>query len=766
MKKFAALPLVLILALVGCSGGGNDIVGEPDPLPEPVAMNVIETAATVEVGKTFQFHYSVLNSTNTDCAWSLNNVAGGNATLGTITKEGLYTAPASVPNPNQVTVKAVAAADTTKSDTATVTISPQLTISPTSVTLNVGETQQFTTNLPADTWNVNDILWGSRTVGTISQDGLYTAPAVAPNPDTVTVKAWIQSQDEWATATVTILGPTALTVSPSPVVVPAGSTQQFTANQPVGWSLGGTPGTTSSLGSISASGLYTAPLSPPMSGVVTIIATSRNDPQLYATAAATIIFSNASLQGHYAFTYRIAEAGELSYFAGSFIADGHGNITSGIADANQASSILHSVSFNGAYQVTASGLTDLGLQVGPDVVMIRMIMISNTSGRMIGFDDTGTGTGTLEKQDPAAFAAGLSGKFVFIYDGMHHVDYIHDVYAGQPLTAAGQFTAQNLTISNGVVDLNQNGVVSSVGVSGSPFGGSYTNPNSSTGRGTINFNGHVGAGTFSYYLLSADAALLVGTDVLSGSGGDRPVIGALFRRTAGPFNNASFSGTTAAFSYAYGKIPSPTPSPFTPPFPAYSAGFTISDGNGNLTGGLVDNNVNGSVQTAMPVSGTYSVSSGGRGTMAFIAAGNPNASAFYLVAPNTGYNLGTDPWGTGFNQFLPRTSNPPFDVSAISGHYALNVRGTLSAPGMDAIGQIVLDGQGGVTGMIDVNAWGYPAQNIVVAGSYFIDSTGRGTITISSTAIGFDMTMYVQGSRSIFLIGSSWPAVGYFLQQY
>ena len=47
---------------------------------------------------------------------------GATATVGTIDADGLYTAPAAVPNPAQVTVKAVAAADTTKSDTAAVTV--------------------------------------------------------------------------------------------------------------------------------------------------------------------------------------------------------------------------------------------------------------------------------------------------------------------------------------------------------------------------------------------------------------------------------------------------------------------------------------------------------------------------------------------------------------------------------------------------------------------------------------------------------------------
>jgi hypothetical protein len=42
--------------------------------------------------------------------WFVNDVAGGNSSFGTIVA-GLYTAPAQVPNPAAVTVKAVATAE-------------------------------------------------------------------------------------------------------------------------------------------------------------------------------------------------------------------------------------------------------------------------------------------------------------------------------------------------------------------------------------------------------------------------------------------------------------------------------------------------------------------------------------------------------------------------------------------------------------------------------------------------------------------------------
>ena len=132
----------------------------------------------------------------------MKGLAGGYSTNGTISNSGLYTAPSSVPNPATVTVTAVSQADTTKSASATVSISstPPITISitPTSATVQVAHTQQFTATVQnssntAVTWQVNGIAGGGSANGTISNAGLYMAPSSVPNPATVTVTAIAQA---------------------------------------------------------------------------------------------------------------------------------------------------------------------------------------------------------------------------------------------------------------------------------------------------------------------------------------------------------------------------------------------------------------------------------------------------------------------------------------------------------------------------------------------------------------------------------------------
>lgn len=123
MKKnlvYAAL-LVSLLWLTGCGNNG----GNPPP-PAQVAVAVSPKTADVHAGDTQQFTVKVTGTTDGTADWFVCTAAAcemsGNSTIGTINISGLYTAPANVPNPSTVTVKAVSRADKTKSDAAQVTI--------------------------------------------------------------------------------------------------------------------------------------------------------------------------------------------------------------------------------------------------------------------------------------------------------------------------------------------------------------------------------------------------------------------------------------------------------------------------------------------------------------------------------------------------------------------------------------------------------------------------------------------------------------------
>jgi hypothetical protein len=174
---------------------GNDIA-----LP---VVSLSPTTAEVQTGGTLQFTATVVSSFNTTITWAVNDIQGGNSTLGTVSGTGLYTAPATVPNPATVTVKAISSAETYPSGSAIVTImtppvNATVSVAPVGSTTPVGTTVQYTatvtgTTNTAVTWSVNGVAGGSSSVGTITASGLYTAPAALPNPTTVAITATSQA---------------------------------------------------------------------------------------------------------------------------------------------------------------------------------------------------------------------------------------------------------------------------------------------------------------------------------------------------------------------------------------------------------------------------------------------------------------------------------------------------------------------------------------------------------------------------------------------
>ncbi len=297
---------------------------------QTVSVSISPTSASVQTGATRQFTATVTGSSNTAVNWQVNGVAGGNSTVGTISTSGLYTAPAAVPSPAAVTVKAISQADTTKSASATVTViapaAVSVSVSPTSASVQTAATQQFTATVTgssntAVTWQVNNVAGGNSTVGTISTSGLYTAPAAVPSPATVTVTAISQADiTKSASATVTVTAAAAVTVSVSPTSasVQTTFTQQFTAtvtgstNTAVTWKVNGAVGGNSTVGTITANGLYAAPSAVPSPATVTVTAVSQADTTKSASATVTVTAPNNTLAFYVSTTGNDANSGTIS----------------------------------------------------------------------------------------------------------------------------------------------------------------------------------------------------------------------------------------------------------------------------------------------------------------------------------------------------------------------------------------------------------------------------------------------------------------------
>jgi hypothetical protein len=105
--------------LTAGSGSGNP--GAPPPPPN-VTVSVSPNPATVRSGLSQPFTVAVTGSSNSSVTWQVNGVTGGASATGTVSSTGVYTAPATLPNPNTVTVQAVSVVDSTAAGQSAVTL--------------------------------------------------------------------------------------------------------------------------------------------------------------------------------------------------------------------------------------------------------------------------------------------------------------------------------------------------------------------------------------------------------------------------------------------------------------------------------------------------------------------------------------------------------------------------------------------------------------------------------------------------------------------
>ena len=158
-------------------------------------------------------------------------------------------------------------------------------LTPSTATIDSGGTLQMT---PSVTGSSNTAVTWATTLGTGSQGGMYQAPVVQETSTAIITVTSVADPTAKATAQITILpqgGQVSVQVSPTNATLTSGATQQFTATV-TGTSQTGVTWTASQ-GTVSSSGLYTAPdVTSPTSATVT--ATSVADNTAKGTASVTI----------------------------------------------------------------------------------------------------------------------------------------------------------------------------------------------------------------------------------------------------------------------------------------------------------------------------------------------------------------------------------------------------------------------------------------------------------------------------------------------
>jgi hypothetical protein len=302
---FRATRYALILSLAtgllfGCGFAGSPPVNR-------IVVTIHPPSAAVALGETQQFQATVTGTANTAVIWSVSSNGTSNSAIGTISSSGLYSAPATLPNPASVTITATsqAAPESNASATVTLTDSLQVSVSPAAASVPAGSAQAFTAtisaagNLPTSvTWSVNGISGGNSTAGTIASNSpdsaVYIAPSTVPSPATATIAATSTADaTKSGTATVTITCSGANSIAPANVSVGLGQTQSFTASlcgvppAQIFWDVNGIAGGNATFGTIVVTGattaVFTAPQNFPAPSSFQIHATAGG-----ATAAANV----------------------------------------------------------------------------------------------------------------------------------------------------------------------------------------------------------------------------------------------------------------------------------------------------------------------------------------------------------------------------------------------------------------------------------------------------------------------------------------------
>ncbi|MGB9491272.1 MAG: Ig domain-containing protein, partial [Terriglobales bacterium] len=406
------------------------------------------------------------------------------------------------------------------------------------------------------------------------------------------------------------------------------------------------------------------------------------------TIAVTGCTNNSKLTGNYALLLQgwtdSSEGEVFAGLAGSFVANGSGTISSGVADFNDPSDGYTELTFTGTYCVAPNnqGLMTFNPPSG-NPMFLAFSLQSSGNGNIITYQsgDGFQGSGVLLKQTTTAFALSkITGPYAM---GLIGVDQ-----SGNRFGVAGAFTASGTADwTSGELDANDNGNINGGNGTSSPISFSsndVSTVDSTTGRGTVGIDvSGVGTLNFAYYEVNATQLLLVQTDAISGPGGS--LFTGQILQQSGTFTAASLDGVGVMEAEGLDTGSSPATADA-------QAGFVTTNGTSSISVTLDDND--GGTMSSQTSSGTYSVAPNGRVTTSFTGENHP--PIIYLTAKNQAILLGSN-GKVSFGTMTPQVGSS-FTVSSLDGNYLGGSEEPTNSNVKSSVIQIDADGNGNLTG--------------------------------------------------------------------
>ena len=353
----------------------------------------------------------------------------------------------------------------------------------------------------------------------------------------------------------------------------------------------------------------------------------------------------------------------------------------------------------------------------------------------------GSGTAPVPPPPTGNFSnANLKGQYAFSMSGS-------DVN-GEFLARVGSFTADGSgAITTGIEDVN----TATSGQQLLPYsGGSYSVQ--ADGRGTISLTNATGTVSFSITLLSASQGIIVETDPTTNL--IATASGTFIKQDPNSFATAGLSGN---YVFDFSGLDF---SGNTFGVPDSIVGQFVSNGNGGIASGLLDENDNAALVSAAPfTSATYQLDSTngplfGRGTVTFTANGTNFNYAFYIVSGTRARMIEINSTALTIGDAIAQTSVPATNTN-FNGNFAFLMSGSGTGGAITRIGRFSANGSGGLTNIAaDTNDTGTTAKvpdGSLSATTYSIDTnfpgTGRGIVTFTDSKLGtFQFVMYLSSS--------------------
>ncbi len=455
----------------------------------------------------------------------------------------------------------------------------------------------------------------------------------------------------------------------------------------------------------------------------------------------------SAMGGNYVFTFNGYKNGTPVVMAGSFVADGQGNITSGVLDYNDGSGeqpvnnpAPQTIGVGSVYSVDGSGLGTMTVVTNLSTYKFSVVINSDGSGKLIQSDpgnQQAFGSGVLKSQSPTAWT--LCGSHIAL--GLFGFDSSLARYAG-----AGEFQFDPNTCvdaENGMMDIDDNGQASQA-----LFTGAFNQYDQNTGRGVAGMTFQPGGRHFyAFYLISSadhkqNELVLVSTDPTS-----QPAALTLWSapQQATPalgWDNSYLAGTTVAGLNAFdtnGAVD-------------VTAGLFIGKGTaGNNCQGnqydpatfTYDENQGGSLSQQQSSTGTYCVNktTGRVNLLTFSGQFGKFPPVFYMVKGGRAFVVGTDPAVTSGS--IEQQVDSPFNNGSIRGSYAGGTVAPITSAVTNAASWLFADGGGNMNGSGNSSGPGGPQQEKFNY-AYTVDSTGRAVVQQSGSTVGIILVVSPQ----------------------